>query len=172
MTNIFEGRVFRSISVLLNLVLLLKLFISSFLWNYQREKLYEIANARRNIKLEETKVASKYQKATDIWFDRILNRFNTVGYALDDGLSLNIAELDDFTLHLNSVFNTYPETIVYNKQQTGRIKFRFHERKNNGKIALSLLLQLKKLLNKPIWLCQSILKGQKSASYLKKVLVK
>ena len=107
-TNIFEGRVFRSISVLLNLVLLLKLFISSFLWNYQREKLYEIANARRNIKLEETKVASKYQKAPDIWFDRILNRFNTVGYALDDGLSLNIAELDDFTLHLNSVFNTYP----------------------------------------------------------------
>lgn len=133
MTNIFEGRVFRSISVLLNLVLLLKLFISSFLWNYQREKLYEIANARRNIKLEETKVASKYQKATDIWFDRILNRFNTVGYALDDGLSLNIAELDDFTLHLNSVFNTYPETIVYNKQQTGRIKFRFHERKKQRK---------------------------------------
>lgn len=95
-------------------------------------------------------------------YDRIRNSFNTVGYVLDDSLSLNMEELDDFALHLNTVFETQPQSIVYNRRQPGRTKFRFSLRKNNGKIAISLLLQLKKLLNKPIWLCQSILTGQRS----------
>jgi len=63
----FEGRIFQSISILLNLVLLVQLS-TSLMWNYRREKIYEVAVKRRNIKLEETKLVSKFQRTPDIWY--------------------------------------------------------------------------------------------------------
>jgi len=96
-------------------------------------------------------------------FERVLNSFYTVGYFLDKNLALNTSLVDEYAQQFNYILNTNPKAIVYNSRQFQRKKFRFHPKKNANKFSSYLLLSLEKILNKQIWLCQSILLAQKSS---------
>lgn len=90
------------------------------------------------------------------------NSFLSLGYFADHSLTINSEDLSIFSNEFFRILESKPEEIVYSRRQRGRLKFRFGERKNNGVEATRLLSKMKTLLNKHIWLCQSILLGKDS----------
>lgn len=89
------------------------------------------------------------------------NAFFTLGFVYEESLALKLSELTDFSTTFFSVLHKNPETIIYNKSQKGRTKFRMTEGKKKETKPSNLLSKLKLMLNRQIWACQSILSNSR-----------